>query len=474
MNLSPTAKLTVPAATSIYNTTDEGVDIEFAAGTVNFAVGDKFYIDAFDPSVQNAQDAVIKVNGLTLTKSSNSITDAVPGVTIDLNKASIGSPVTLAISKDDDTVKKNIGDFIKSYNDTISFINDKTKYDSQTKTASALTGDLTVRSISRRLKTIISSSVTNLSGTITALSQIGVKTEKDGTLTLDSSKLSTALDNNYDEVAKIFIKEGTATSADVIFNSSTNKTKADIYSVSTSQAPEQATVSGTQPIQAGGITNAETLTFDWQGSQYQVSLAAGDKIDQIVSKINTQLASENVFISATNNSGSLKLISQEYGSMATFTVTSDQADSSAQTGIGIAGKSDTGVDVIGTINSHTATASGNTLVGATGYDEEGLSVSVYATSAGSHGNVKLTLGVAAQMGIEIDSLTNSADGIIKAVKDGLNSNISSIDRDINRKETILTAREENLRQQFAHLESVLNTAKSQSSFLSNQLSRLLY
>lgn len=469
---SDNAFTTSTSATSIYNSSDEGIDIAFTSGTSNFAVGDQFEIDAFDPTLESAKDAIVKVNNINFRKSSNTISDIIPGVTLDLQSTTSSTPVSLSVAKDTATVKDNINDFVEEYNSVVSLISKETAYNSNTKKAGTLLGNSSVRNAESYLKRIISNNIPGLSDTYTTLSQIGITTQSDGTLAVDDSKLSDALDDNYNNVEKLFVKNGSTTNSEIEYSSITEETEGGTYAVNITQIPLQAIVNGTQAIQSAGISADETLTFTYSGTDYTVNLSAGDKIDTVVNKINAQLSNQSALISAANNSGVLKLYSQEYGSGISFTVTSDQLDSSSSTGIGTSGKTDSGQDVAGTINGHSATAVGNSLTGADGYDEEGLQILVYSTSTGSKGDATISLGVAEQMIRKLDFITDSTDGTIQASIDSYQDSITKIDETIERKNESIEKLQERLLKQFTALESIISSLNVQNQALSGFLSNL--
>jgi flagellar hook-associated protein 2 len=93
------AGYTPSATASAIGNNTEGVDIAFSnAGTLS--VGDRFAVDVFHPTLQQAQDAILKVDNLTLVKSSNTVSDAIDGVTLNLLQAEAGTSVNVTVSTD--------------------------------------------------------------------------------------------------------------------------------------------------------------------------------------------------------------------------------------------------------------------------------------------------------------------------------------------------------------------------------------
>jgi flagellar hook-associated protein 2 len=162
-------------------------------------------------TTQAAQDASLTIDGIAISRSNNTISDAISGVTLDA-KATSTSAIQVTVNDDTEAIKTQVNDFIQAYNDVQSFISTQTKYDSTTKTAGPLTGDSALRSLQRSLASVIATTVT---GTPSILAEVGVSTQKDGTLSVDETKFSNALQTNLEGVSNLFLSasNGVATTA---------------------------------------------------------------------------------------------------------------------------------------------------------------------------------------------------------------------------------------------------------------------
>lgn len=140
-----------------------------------------------------------------IASSSNSVTGVINGVTLDL-VGTTSTDVTLTITSDTDAIKDKINSLVTAYNDVMSFIYEQTKYDANTRVAGPLIGEGMVRIIQDKLRTIVTLAVSGLSGTYTALSEIGIKTQKDWTLTVDDTTLSNSLSSNLSNVVDVITK----------------------------------------------------------------------------------------------------------------------------------------------------------------------------------------------------------------------------------------------------------------------------
>jgi len=152
-------------------------------------------------TTQAAQNASLTVDGVAITRSTNTISDVITGVTLDVRDTS-ASPIQVTTSNDTDAIKSQLSGFVSAYNDVLSFIATQTKYDSSTKTAGPLLGDSTVTALQRSLQNVITTPVV---GTPSILAEIGITTQKDGTLAVDDTKLSSAIQTNLNGVSNLFL-----------------------------------------------------------------------------------------------------------------------------------------------------------------------------------------------------------------------------------------------------------------------------
>ena len=158
-----------------------------------------------DLHLQGPQDAEIVMDGLTVYRSSNTVTDLAPGVSLFLHKADPATAVTLQVSEDREAVVEAVQSLVDKYNDVINFIHSRNKYDTDDNKADPLFGEGTVRSIERRMSRIVSTGVTGLPSDMKALAQVGISTNRDGTISLDVGKLQDALDEDLEGVTNLFV-----------------------------------------------------------------------------------------------------------------------------------------------------------------------------------------------------------------------------------------------------------------------------
>jgi flagellar hook-associated protein 2 len=152
----------------------------------------------------SALDAQLSINGLTITRSTNTISDALSGVTFNLNKVGLA---TINVQPASD-IADNLQTFIDAYNRVQRFISTQYQQDSDGKATGVLAGDSTLRMIQGQLRDAVNSISTGNGGTLSNLSDLGINRDKDGNLTLDTAALDTKLQRNLGDVKSLLFGSG--------------------------------------------------------------------------------------------------------------------------------------------------------------------------------------------------------------------------------------------------------------------------
>lgn len=157
---------------------------------------------------QAGMDATATIEGIAVTSASNTLTDAVPGLTLNLQQ--VGTS-TVTVSNDTKPAKDAIDGFVEAYNTIVSNLNSLTKYDSSTKTAGPLQGDATAVGLLNTLTNMVGA--TGPAGTsYSRMSDVGLELQRDGTLSTNTTKLTAALANPAD--LKTFFSDVGTTNTD--------------------------------------------------------------------------------------------------------------------------------------------------------------------------------------------------------------------------------------------------------------------
>lgn len=193
-------------AISVAVADDDGADPDDGSGLSELATGKLSVISA-------AQDAVAIVSGYTVSSSTNTLTDAIDGVTLTLKKvttpaegATPAQTVSLNVARDDAAIQKKIESFVAAFNNMASQVKALSAYDATTKTGGPLLGDAMLRGIDSQIRRMIGDPVASGKG-YNSLSSMGITTTVTGTLQLDASKFKAAMEADPTAVERIFSAE---------------------------------------------------------------------------------------------------------------------------------------------------------------------------------------------------------------------------------------------------------------------------
>lgn len=144
-----------------------------------------------------ATNASLTVDGIPISSASNTVSGAVSGVTLNLTgTVAADSPVTLSVGADTTTIGNALSTFVSDYNSALSLVNSQFTYSTSSGSQGVLSGDSTMRSLQSALLGIVSYSAgSGGTSSIQSLANLGVTMNDDGSLTLDTSTLNTAMAN---------------------------------------------------------------------------------------------------------------------------------------------------------------------------------------------------------------------------------------------------------------------------------------
>jgi len=209
-------------------------------------------------TTQEAKNASFSIDGVSISKSSNTVSDVISGAALKLQSAGSG---TISLSTDTDAITTKVSDFVDEYNEVSLFLNEQLSLDTDTEQTGVLFGNFAVQNLQQIFRSSISSKVTGITGAYTYLSQIGISTKSDGTLILDTDKLSEALIDDIQNVSQLFSSRGTVTHSSVTYVGFTSDTAPGYYDLQVSSNVPQLSNSG-----ASTFVNASGSGNFWAGS----------------------------------------------------------------------------------------------------------------------------------------------------------------------------------------------------------------
>lgn len=164
-------------------------------------------LDLAAEPLDQATDASLKIDGLTITRSSNTVDDVIPGVYLDLLSTNVGVPADLRVTRDTASIKENLKAVVKAYNEAVNDIGVLTgarSDDSEDIYSGSLKGDSTVRFIKSQLREIFIADASTPGATLSAFRDLGLDFDRTGVMSLDEATIDSALANHFDDVVTLF------------------------------------------------------------------------------------------------------------------------------------------------------------------------------------------------------------------------------------------------------------------------------
>ncbi|HBF10004.1 MAG TPA: hypothetical protein DHW71_00430 [Gammaproteobacteria bacterium] len=452
---------------------------------------------AFDDTTQNltqnvaAADANLSINGIAITSESNTVSNAVNGLTLTLTDTTT-SAKTMTVSASTDQIKEQVESMIEAYNDFISYTGEMTAY-SAAGGASLLLGDSTTRSIVNQLRNTMFSQVEGVSSGLQALSNIGIlSSQADGTLEFDEEKFDDMLSTRGDQFQTLFSTSGSTTDSNIQFISGTNSTPDGTYDVSITQVATKGLYTGSSTLPDFG--SGETVTIDDDSNTFTMRIdgtstgeieiptgtytSGAELASAIQSAVNGATSLKNAGASVTvkydaDNNG-FTIESSSYGSSSNVAFVDVDTNMASLLGLD-EGSGTKGVDVAGTINGIEGVGDGQYLSINEG-EARGLKIAVLGGEASAEGTprgtVTFTKGVAYQLDSLIDSFLDDSSGYLTTRLEGLDESLADyqelqddLDYQMEKLETRLLA-------QFNAIDVVVNQLNATSSFLETALENL--
>ncbi len=478
----------------------DGLSIYFSAG--DLVAGDTFQVQAFAPTIQNGQDAVVQLGSsdgggspISFNSSSNTITTLIEGVTIDLHSVSDGDPVEISISEDRSQIKEYLNSFVDKFNEYQELVNDQFSFDPGVGKAGVLLGDNSLMILYNDIRSTITRVLDGRPDDMKMLSQAGITFDSRGRLSFDESVFDEKVEDNFEDLVNLFKSNGTTNTTYVEYVSSTGATRISTtgYEIDITQAASKGTLTGTS------ITDPATtpLTLDSTNNVLKFEINniissdivltektynSGDELaEEIENAINSDsnLAGSGIEVEWVNNgtTGNLVIYSSTYGSSSTVTLDVDP-DNSAHSILGLSnGVSETGLDVEGTINGESATGNGQYLTGDSDNESTaGLKLLVTFTAddlvEGAEDVITFNKGIASTLTEKITSYIDPYDGIIGRKKDTIESQIDIISDQIESLEELLERKRASLYRQFVAMEQALGQLQAQQEYLTSIISGL--
>jgi flagellar hook-associated protein 2 len=258
----------------------------------------------FATRLQSAEDAALNVNGMAITSSTNRITDAIPGSTLELFTTTTGA-ASLDFSRDTSTVKTKIKALVTAFNDANSMLTVVSDPKSTVAEYGAtLVGNNVVSSVRSQMRSLITTDSTSPSGGLAALRDLGLSFNRTGTLELDATKLDSAMLNKFDNVVTLL---------------TSNQEKLSVTSALPAGAAGEAVKKLTNLLDVSGAITAQSNNLTKKITDYQKELTALDtRMTALLTRYNKQFATMESVVGQSKSLGT-SLKSTFEGMMSAYT-----------------------------------------------------------------------------------------------------------------------------------------------------------
>ncbi|PXX91070.1 flagellar cap protein FliD [Marinobacter vulgaris] len=428
-----------------------------------------------------ANDAVMKINGIDVTRSSNTFENVIDGLTFDIKDKGTS---TVSVNQDLGAVSDRVQGFVDKFNGLQSTIDSLAGFNSESGQGSLLTGDSTVRGIQNQLRNILTRVVPGMeNASVRSLADVGITTNfETGGLEFDRARFEEKLKANPDDVTALFAEQGRTTDSQVEFVRSGLDTAPGKYDINVTQPATRGQLVAGAALGAGPFqidASNDELSLSVNGDlAVNLQLTQGADISQqaLLDDIQAQLDSNNALNAAgvsiqagLDENGRLAFTSSEYGNESSVSLTS--AEGAATFGLGTTTSTD-GRDVAGTIDGRAAEGDGQVLfLGSGNGGASGLQVRILGDQAGSRGSIQFIEGVGERT---VDLVTNmvGAGGAIESRTDSLNRELEQIQDSRVRLEERITSYRERLVSQFSAADSLISQLNSTRDYVTQQLAAL--
>ena len=414
-------------------------------------------------------DASFSIDNIPFTRTSNAISDAIDGVTINLLANQAGATTVLTVARDAGAATQAMQSFVSAYNTVVQFVQAQgtVTTSGSTVTTPPLYGQSLIRSVRSGLPQHLLQTVLGAPADLATAAAVGLSLSRDGTLSLDTAKFTSAFQNRLSDVQTLFGETRSATGASTTFLSSGSVQSSGTWTVNITQAASTAVLATTGfngTYDAGATPDTLTLTDTQSGRSGQVTLTTGMTTADIVAAIQSAINTNSLAIDVGTSGSDITLTQQNTGSAAGMSFAVAGLGDGASEAFAASGSA-TGTDVAGTIGGYAATGSGQTLVGNSGTPVSGLAAQYAGSAIGNAGDLTLTVGTMTGVKRMLDNYINSGSGLLDQRSDSLStrnatlvSRVADIDSALARKRLVLVAK-------FSAMEAAIASLKQQTASL---------
>ena len=429
---------------------------------------------------QQASDATITVDGATVHSQTNQFSEVLPGVSLDISKSSVGRVATVETAMTTSQLSDGVTAFVEQLNALGKELGTLTKKGTEGGPSGPLAGDSVARQLVQTLRGLSSVPLITPDGDAMTLAELGVRTNRDGTLMVDTAVLNRVLAANPARVAAV-LHTGLGGTHLGITPMRAGATPPGVYAMTNLVAPTHGSLTGTTnlssmtwPLSINAGANALQLKVNNVTSSSALTVPAGtyNSAAEFAAAVETAanldpvLRSAKAFVSVSvTNAGALEIASRTLGTSSKVSLESLAPELEAVMGLGGA-SAVIGTNASGQINGVTASSSGSQLRGPLGSPIEGLAFSVGGYPQNS--KIVVTRGVFDRLSdlltktLASGSTLSGRDAYWQKQKTTAATTLTDLDEEFKRLD-------QRYRLSFGQMDSMVRELNSTGDFLSNQM-----
>lgn len=403
-------------------------------------------------------DAQFKVDGVSLTRSSNTLTDVLDGLELTLKGRTSGQ-VTVAAQRDDDAIVSKVKALVDAANAVVSTVNAQTATSASAAARGALASDGTARRATEMVRSLVAKGITGADGSTVPTNKLGISLTKEGAVTFDEAALRETLSSSPETVLNALGRGGSSNKDGIkVTNVASNATDGPRTVTVTRAATQAAMIGVPVPPPPPGATIAMTVVTP--NGSYSVSFTAGSSYAETAANLTVALRGLGLKMGAAANGGGtgMSVTADKFGSGSEFEIQDDPLATYSASAVGLAGTATDGLDAQATVThngtTNSYTASGRSLV------KDGIAYTLDATAdqvTAAGGSLTATVNITSGLAGALSTVGSegSSTGMISRAKTALADRISDLQNRIDRWDNVLTKRQSILEKRFSNMELML-------------------
>lgn len=443
---------------------------------------------------QQGSDAILKINGLTINRQSNTIDDVIEGFDFTVNKAAVGETVNFSVDVDKATAEQAVRDFVEAYNTFMTTAGNLTGYsrdENNQVVRGDLSGDGTAKTMITRVRQLVGAEVTGVESGFTALTNLGIRTERDGSLSINEDEFSKAFSDHFDLVGDLFAMKTSSDNSfvDVGMGTRVGNAVSGQYTVEITQDPAQGKAVGEAILSTlfdsplDTTDGSYTFRINLNGTQSNditlngIYNSAEEMRDALQSLINgdEKLKGINAAVNVGYDqaTGQFSFTSRDYGSNSKVSFVNQSA---AMDNLGFGANSTiattAGRNVEGTINGEPGFGAGEVLLPPLASDAYGLNLTIRPGAAAQGAfSIGFSKGVAGELGTLISSFLSS-EGVISNREENLGNQLDKVADDRETLDRRMEKYQARISAQFLAMEQIISSLNATGDSLEGLVDRL--